>query len=153
MKIVGFEKVLKEKDLEIKTMRKEIETNKLRLDDLEKTIVSKDSIVQDIIEKMKNMVKQEKLETEISNLHENTIKCVMVIATKVDNTMCDSNEFEKEIMEFYGDNAEYEELEESDLLENTFANPSAGFKCEICDLIAKSESGLKIHKKKKHKQK
>ena len=77
----------------------------------------------------------------------------MVIATKVDNTMCDSNEFEKEIIEFYGDNAEYEELEESDLLTFYFANPSVGFKCEICDLIAKSESGLKIHKKKKHKQK
>ena len=77
----------------------------------------------------------------------------MVIATKVDSTMCDSIEFEQEIMEFYGDNAEYEQLEESDLLEKTFANPSAGFKFEICDLIAKSESGLKIQKKKKHKQK
>ena len=46
-----------------------------------------------------------------------------------------------------------EEHEKSDLLDGTFFNPSAGFKCEICHYMAKNESGLKIHNKKKHKQK
>ena len=69
------------------------------MDDLEKTIVIKDCIVQDIIENMENVVKQEKLEAEIINLHENSRKCFIVIETKVNNTMCDSNKFGKEIME------------------------------------------------------
>ena len=57
-------------------MQREIETNKQRLDDFEKTIVIKDSIVQDIIEKMNDMVKQEKLEAVTNYLHEN-IKSVL----------------------------------------------------------------------------
>ena len=73
----------------------------------------------------------------------------MVIATKIDNTViCDSNVFQQEIIDFYDDIIDNEEHEEIDLLDATFSNPSAGFKCEICDFMAKSESGLKIHTKK-----
>ena len=61
--------------------------------------------------------------------------------------------FQKEIIKFYDDILVNEEHEEICLLDATFSNPSAGFKCEMCDFMAKSEGGLKIHNKKKHKQK
>ena len=58
--------------------------------------------------------------------------------------MCDNDVMKKEINDCYIDDIVNEEHEESDLLDGTFFNPSAGFKCEICDYMAKNESGLKI---------
>jgi hypothetical protein len=38
------------------------------------------------------------------------------------------------------------------LLEKTIVTPSLGFKCEMCDLVAESSSGLDTHMKKNHEE-
>ena len=91
-KIEGFEKVLKEKNAEIKTMKRELDTNKQKLKDLEKRVESKDIIVKEILENIENKVKQETLDEEIKNLRENTKKCFISLATKIDDTICDNDE-------------------------------------------------------------
>ena len=44
-----------------------------------------------------------------------------------------------------------EQFESNNLFEDTFANLSNGFECNKCDFVAKTEVGLKTHKKKKHR--
>ena len=82
--------------------------------------------------------------------YEKTIDCFKKLTAKMDETLNDDNEFQNEISEFLYDNEENYDQEKSNLLDETFANPSLGYSCDMCEFVGKTKSGLKTHKSRKH---
>ena len=146
----AFENVIDEKDAKILELEKEVNSNKQRMDSLEKIINGNQDILKEISEKVeKNM---EIAENKINQYYEKTKSCFKKLAAKLDDGD-DDNELQHVIFEVFDDNVENDEQEKSNLLDETFANPSLGFPCDMCGYIGKTESGLKTHKTRKHNKK
>ena len=79
-------------------------------------------------------------------------ECLLLLAERIDDTSGNLN-VQKEF-KAYLDDATETEINDSNL-DETFIiiNPSIKFVCETCDFLAKTQSGLKTHKMKKHKNK
>ena len=148
-KIKVFEKLLEKKDVENKSLKKEIESNKNRMESLEKKLNSMENMLENIVVKVDKTDNLEILETKNKIFREQTRDCFKILAAKIDEEVIDGMGFEKEMINFYDENID--EQSKTDLLEETFNNPSIGYPCENCDFIGKSKSGLKTHQKKKHK--
>ena len=121
-----IEKHINDKDSEIKTLID-------RVNVVENKMTEKDDIIAKLNEKLNLLIDDEEIEDELEEVSE------------IEKTFCNPNDILKRCP-----HCSFETYIKDDLVNHMKTNHEKKLKCDYCDFIGKTSSGLKAHMTKKH---
>ena len=161
-----FEKLVANKEKEIQQIFTEHSTNKQQIQHLEDKIANQEDVIKKLITKLEIEGKENKsdVEEKFASIKQEieVDKCeVKDEMTELKNDLKESIKFIREVIEccsFLSEDLceevkasfaekfqkQEENFQNDNSLEQTFVNPSAGFECEQCEFVAKTNSGQNI---------